>query len=134
MPTQADLDKQSGRSTETSTATVRRGGTQAQLDKQSGRSTRSSRGGTQAQIDAQNAASKARQQETRRAKIHDVDTTRQDDNKEGTDERIQNDGIDRIENPLSEGSGGGGLGNDTLEVDYVDSSNTAQQATFVIVN
>lgn len=30
-------------------------------------------------------------------------------------------------------SGGGGLGSGTLVVDYIDSDNTAQQATFVIV-
>ena len=30
-------------------------------------------------------------------------------------------------------SGGGVLGSDTLVVDYIDSDNTAQQATFVIV-
>jgi len=43
--------------------------------------------------------------------IYDLDTQpRRDDNKEGTDERIQNDGIDRITSPL-QGDSGGGLTN-----------------------
>ena len=114
MPLQSQLDKQSGRSTKASTSKVVKGGTQAQLD-------------------AQNEASKARQQETRRAKIHDVDTTRTDDNKEGTDERIQNDGIDLITSALVAGGGGGGIGNDTVTAEYIDGTNTPQTATFVIV-
>lgn len=119
MPTQAQLDKQSGRSTKTSTAT----GSTAKVVK----------GGTQAQQDEANKASKARQQETRRAKIHDLDTTRTDDNKEGTDERIQNDGIDRVTNPLSESGSGGGLPDGFEEVtrDYVDDDNTAQQEKYL---
>lgn len=115
MPTQAELDKKSGRSTKTSTAKVVKGGAQAQLD-------------------AQNTASKERQQETRRAKIHDVDTTRTDDNKEGTDERIQNDGIDRITNPLADtGGGGGGLPDGFEEelLDIVQDDNTAGQRFFL---
>lgn len=71
----------------------------------------------------------------RRGGIHDIDTQpRQDDNKEGVDERIQNDGIDRIESPLTaSSSGGGGLGNDTVTAEYIDGTNTPQTATFVIV-
>ena len=118
MPTQAQLDKQSGRSTKTSTAT----GSTAKVVK----------GGTQAQLNKQNEVSKAQQQETRRAKIHDVDTTRTDDNKEGTDERIQNDGIDRITNPLSD-TGGSGLPDGFEEelLDIVQDDNTAGQRFFL---
>jgi len=103
MPTQAQLDKEQDRTQSQSgtIGTVRRGGTQAQQDKQ-------------------NEVSKAQQQETRRAKIHDVDTQpRTDDNKEGTNERIQNDGIDRITNPLGDTSGGGGLPEGYEETDFI---------------
>tara|TARA_R110000796_G_scaffold15399_1_gene49003 strand:+ start:867 stop:1289 length:423 start_codon:yes stop_codon:yes gene_type:complete len=90
----------------------------------------------QLDLDRENEASKNRQKETRdrrqaerevkdrrkellqgalstkerreiKAGVYDLDTTvRPDDNKEGTDERIQNDGIDTITNPLDDSGGG----------------------------
>lgn len=43
--------------------------------------------------------------------IYDISTTpRDDDNKEGTNERIQNDGIDKVTSPLKDDEGGGGTG------------------------
>jgi hypothetical protein len=114
MATQAELDKKTGRSTKTSTATVRRGGSQSRLD-------------------TQNIESKARQQETRRSRIHDINTSvRQDHNKEGTDERIQNNGIDVIENPLSDTSSGGvPSGYEEVLRDYVKDDNTAGQEWYL---
>jgi hypothetical protein len=61
------------------------------------------------------------------------------ENSEGINESIvDTQGNDELQFDSSEtgsgaGGGGGGIGNDTLETEYVDSSNTAQQATFVIV-
>jgi len=64
----------------------------------------------------------------RRGGIHDISTQpRDDDNKEGTDERIQNDGIDTITSPLQDDDSGGG---GTFELDVVDDNNTAQRASF----
>ena len=42
--------------------------------------------------------------------VYDLDTTRTDDNKQGTDERIQNDGIDKLYSPVPSSSGGGSSG------------------------
>jgi len=71
----------------------------------------------------------------RRGGIHDISTQpRDDDNKEGTDERIQNDGIDTITSPLQDDdSGGGGLpaGYEEVTRDYVDDDNTAQQEWYL---
>lgn len=64
-----------------------------------------------------------------KAGVYDLDTQpREDNNKQGTDERIQNDGIDRIGSPVEEEGGGGGGGglpdgineNDTLYWDGSD--------------
>ena len=92
---------------------------------------------TQADLDWENIVSKNQQSETRerrqaerevkdrrkqllqgasstkerreiKAGVYDLNT-RPDDNKEGADERIQNDGIDVITNPLDSSGGGGGL-------------------------
>tara|TARA_R110002110_G_scaffold76272_1_gene201009 strand:- start:342 stop:605 length:264 start_codon:yes stop_codon:yes gene_type:complete len=54
------------------------------------------------------------------AGVYDLNT-RLDDNKEGVDERIQNDGIDSIE-------GSGGVG--TFKLDVVKDDNTAGRASF----
>ena len=59
--------------------------------------------------------------------VYDVDTTRTDDNKQGTDERIQNDGIDKLYSPAPSSSGGGG---GTFTLDVVTDNNTAGTATF----
>ena len=67
---------------------------------------------TQAELDKDQERTKSQSGtigKIRRGGIHDIDTQpRQDDNKEGTDERIQNDGIDQITSPLKEDEGGGG--------------------------
>lgn len=68
--------------------------TQAELDKEQNRT--KSLSGTIGKIDLGGG-------------VYDINT-RLDDNKEGTDERIQNDGIDRITSPL-QGDSGGGLTN-----------------------
>ena len=52
-------------------------------------------------------ASSTKQRRAIKAGVYDL-STRVDDNKEGTDERIQNDGIDQISSPLNGSSGGGG--------------------------
>jgi len=87
---------------------------------------------TQAELDSKQKRTKSRSGTIGKidlgAGVYDLNTTRVDDNKEGTDERIQNDGIDTITNPLSSGSGGGGGG--TFELDVVDDNNTAQRASF----
>ena len=115
------------------------------------------KGSGQSELDKKNEASKNRQRETRerrqaerdvkdrrkgllqgasstkerreiKAGVYDLNT-RPDDNKEGVDERIQNDGIDVITNPLdSSGDGGGGGG--TFELDVVKDDNTAGRASF----
>jgi hypothetical protein len=47
----------------------------------------------------------------KKAGIYDLDTQpNQDDNKEGQDERIQNDGIDHVDGQVDGGGGGGGVG------------------------
>lgn len=53
--------------------------------------------------------------------IYDLDTQpRQEDNKEGTDERIQNNGIDRIDVDVEEEEeGGGGLPEGYVETDVI---------------
>lgn len=61
--------------------------------------------------------------------VYDLDTTRTDDNKQGTDERIQNDGIDKLYSPAPSSSGGGG-GGETFTLDVVKDDNTAGTATF----
>ena len=112
---------------------------------------------TQADLDWENTVSKNQQSETRerrqaerevkdrrkqllqgasstkerreiKAGVYDLNT-RPDDNKEGADERIQNDGIDVITNPL-DNSGGGGGGGGTFELDVVKDDNTAGRASF----
>ena len=66
---------------------------------------------TQAELDSKQKRTKSRSGTIGKidlgAGVYDLNTTRVDDNKEGTDERIQNDGIDTITNPVSSGSGGG---------------------------
>lgn len=87
--------------------------TQAELDKEQNRT--KSLSGTIGKIDLGGG-------------VYDINT-RLDDNKEGTDERIQNDGIDRITSPLQDDSGGGGGGGD-FELDVVDDDNNAARASF----
>lgn len=120
MPTQAELDWDNTVSKNEQKATrERREKARAAKDKMR---------------DELNAASSTKEKREIRArgKIHDINTT--PENKEGTDERIANDGVDKVSTgKLAPSSGGGGLGDDTLVADYVDGSNTAQQATFVIV-
>jgi len=45
-----------------------------------------------------------------KAGVYDLDTTRTDDNKQGTNERIQNDGVDKLYSPVPSSSSGGGGG------------------------
>jgi len=52
-------------------------------------------------------ASSTKERRDIKAGVYDLNT-RPDDNKEGTDERIQNDGIDRIASPIQDGSGSDG--------------------------
>lgn len=52
-------------------------------------------------------ASSTKERRAIKAGVYDLNT-RPDDNKEGTDERIQNDGIDRITSPIQDGSGSDG--------------------------
>jgi hypothetical protein len=52
-------------------------------------------------------ASSTRERRDIKAGVYDL-STRPDDNKEGIDERIQNDGIDRITSPIQDGSGSDG--------------------------
>jgi hypothetical protein len=114
------------------------------------------KGSGQSELDKKNEASKNRQRETRerrqaerevkdrrkgllqgasstkerreiKAGVYDLNT-RPDDNKEGADERIQNNGIDVITNPLDSSYGGGGGG--TFELDVVKDDNTAGRASF----
>ena len=87
--------------------------TQAELDKEQNRT--KSLSGTIGKIDLGGG-------------VYDLNT-RPDDNKEGVDERIQNDGIDVITNPL-DNSGGGGGGGGTFELDVVKDDNTAGRASF----
>lgn len=79
-------------------------------------------------------ASSTKQRRAIKAGVYDI-STRVDDNKEGTDERIQNDGIDQISSPLnsSGGGGGGGLPDGFAEetLDIVDSNNLAAQRIFL---
>jgi hypothetical protein len=49
-------------------------------------------------------ASSTKERRAIKAGVYDLNT-RPDDNKEGTDERIQNDGIDRITSPIQDNSG-----------------------------
>ena len=56
-------------------------------------------------------ASSTKERRKIKAGIYDLDTQpRQDDNKEGQDERIQNDGIDHVDGQVDGGGGGGGVG------------------------
>ena len=91
--------------------------TQAELDKEQNRT--KSLSGTIGKIDLGGG-------------VYDLNT-RPDDNKEGVDERIQNDGIDVITNPLDlvGGGGGGGLGFDEETLDVVDANNVAGQRVFL---
>jgi len=52
-------------------------------------------------------ASSTKERRAIKAGVYDLNT-RPDDNKEGTDERIQNDGIDRITSPIQDNSGSDG--------------------------
>ena len=64
-------------------------------------------------------ASSTKQRRAIKAGVYDL-STRVDDNKEGTDERIQNDGIDQISSPLNGSSGGGGgLPDGYVETDVI---------------
>lgn len=68
--------------------------------------------------------------------VYDLDTTRVDDNKQGIDERIQNDGVDQLYSPVPSSSGGGsggGLPDGYEEVlrDYVDDQNAAAQEYYL---
>ena len=78
------------------------------------------------------SASSTKQRRAIKAGVYDL-STRVDDNKEGTDERIQNDGIDQISSPLNGSSGGGGLPDGFAEetLDIVDSNNLAAQRIFL---
>jgi hypothetical protein len=125
MATRAEKD--------TAAARARQGGGQAAEDTAAAKGKQ--KGSGQSELDKKNEASKNRQRETRerrqaerevkdrrkgllqgasstkerreiKAGVYDLNT-RPDDNKEGVDERIQNDGIDVITNPLD--SSGGGL-------------------------
>ena len=58
------------------------------------------------------AATSASERRKIKSGVYDLDTTRTDDNKQGTDERIQNDGIDKLYSPAPSSSGGGGGGGD----------------------
>ena len=93
---------------------------------------------TQAELDSKQKRTKSRSGTIGKidlgAGVYDLNTTRVDDNKEGTDERIQNDGIDTITSPLSsDSSGSGGLpaGYEEVLRDYVDDDNTAQQEYYL---
>lgn len=72
----------------------------------------------------------------RRGGIYDIETQpSQDDNKEGTNERIQNDGIDRIKSGFDDSNGGGGRGlpdgYEEVLRDYVDDQNAAAQEYYL---
>lgn len=64
-------------------------------------------------------ASSTKERRKIKAGVYDLSTQpRDDDNKQGTDERIQNDGIDNI--PKSDdGSSGGGLPDGYVETDFI---------------
>ena len=78
---------------------------------------------TQAELDQQYDRTKSRSGTigtVRRGGIYDLDTQpRQEDNKEGTDERIQNNGIDRIDVDVEEEEEGGGLPEGYVETDVI---------------
>lgn len=123
MATRAEKD--------TAAARARQGGGQAAKDTAAAKGKQ--KGSGQSELDKKNEASKNRQRETRerrqaerevkdrrkgllqgasstkerreiKAGVYDLNT-RPDDNKEGADERIQNDGIDVITNPLDDSGG-----------------------------
>ena len=72
-------------------------------------------------------ASSTQERRQIKAGVYDLDTTRTDDNKEGTDERVANDGIDRVGNQSTTASSGGG---GAFELDVVKDDNTAGRASF----
>jgi hypothetical protein len=123
MATRAEKD--------TAAARARQGGGQAAEDTAAAKGKQ--KGSGQSELDKKNEASKNRQRETRerrqaerdvkdrrkgllqgasstkerreiKAGVYDLNT-RPDDNKEGTDERIQNNGIDTITNPPDDSNG-----------------------------
>ena len=67
-------------------------------------------------------ASSTQERRQIKAGIYDLDTTRTDENKQGTDERVANDGIDRVGNQsttASNSESGSGLPNGTNENDLL---------------
>lgn len=73
-------------------------------------------------------ASSTQERRKIKAGIYDLDTTRTDENKQGTDERVANDGIDRVGSQSTTASSGGGGG--AFELDVVKDDNTAGRASF----
>jgi len=132
MATQAELDQEQNR-------TESRSGASSNADSLSRqRATRSRRSAERAVKDRRKdllqGASSTKERRQIKAGVYDLDTTRVDDNKQGTDERVANDGIDTITSPLSsDSSGGGGVpaGYEEVLRDYVDDDNTAQQEYYL---
>lgn len=94
---------------------------------------------TQAELDSKQKRTKSRSGTIGKidlgAGVYDLNTTRVDDNKEGTDERVANDGVDTITSPLSSDSSGGGggvpAGYEEVLRDYVADDNTAKQEWYL---
>ena len=81
---------------------------------------------TQAELDQEQSRTKSRSGTIGKISlgsgVYDLNTTRTDDNKEGTDERVANDGIDRVGNQsttASNSESGSGLPNGTNENDLL---------------
>jgi hypothetical protein len=64
-------------------------------------------------------ASSTQERRQIKAGIYDLDTTRTDENKQGTDERVANDGIDRVGNQSTPTSSGEGLPDGYVETDFI---------------
>ena len=92
---------------------------------------------TQAELDQEQSRTKSRSGTIGKISlgsgVYDLNTTRTDDNKEGTDERVANDGIDRVGNQSTTASSGGGLpdGYEEELLDVVNNNNTAGQRYFL---
>ena len=77
--------------------------------------------------EAESSQERSEIRESFKGKIHDIDT-QPTQNKEGTDERIENDGIDKVETGKLAATGGGG--GEEFELDVVKDDNTAGRASF----
>jgi len=114
MPTQAELDKEQNRTKGLSGAS----GNEESLKRQ--RATRSRRSDERAVKDRRKdllqGATSTKERRQIKAGVYDLNT-RPDDNKEGTDERIANDGVDKIDRIPEES--GGGLPDGYVETDVI---------------